>query len=61
MNIGEQIKSFENKRAALAALLEEVMTKAAEEEPHTGCGRGRALRQHRSGNPSGGCAPEASA
>ena len=31
MNIGEQIKSFENKRAALAASLEEVMTKAAEE------------------------------
>ncbi|MCM4952665.1 hypothetical protein MMN87_29490, partial [Escherichia coli] len=29
--IGEQIKSFENKRAALAASLEEVMTKAAEE------------------------------
>ncbi len=31
MNTGEQIKSFENKRAALAASLEEVMTKAAEE------------------------------
>lgn len=31
MNIGEQIKSFENKRAALAASLEEIMSKAAEE------------------------------
>ncbi|EMQ8270428.1 phage major capsid protein, partial [Escherichia coli] len=31
MNIGEQIKSFENKRAALAASLEEIMNKAAEE------------------------------
>ncbi|MFQ7893281.1 hypothetical protein ACIMOX_25720, partial [Escherichia coli] len=31
MNIGEQIKSFENKRAAQAASLEEIMTKAAEE------------------------------
>ncbi|EET9615396.1 HK97 family phage prohead protease, partial [Escherichia coli] len=31
MNTGEQIKSFENKRAALAASLEEIMNKAAEE------------------------------
>jgi hypothetical protein len=31
MNIAEQIKSFEAKRAALAASLDEVMSKAAEE------------------------------
>ncbi|HBC1013493.1 TPA: hypothetical protein IGZ65_005293, partial [Escherichia coli] len=31
MNIAEQIKSFENKRAALAASLEAVMMKAADE------------------------------
>ncbi|SQJ21764.1 Predicted phage phi-C31 gp36 major capsid-like protein [Serratia rubidaea] len=31
MNIAEQIKSFENKRAALAASLEDIMSKAAEE------------------------------
>lgn len=31
MNIAEQLKSFENKRAASAARLEEIMTKAAEE------------------------------
>lgn len=31
MNIAEQIKSFENSRAAKAARLEEIMTKAAEE------------------------------
>ncbi|MCY1511624.1 phage major capsid protein, HK97 family [compost metagenome] len=31
MNIAEQIKQFENKRAASAARLEEIMTKAAEE------------------------------
>lgn len=31
MNISEQIKSFEAKRAALAASLDEVMSKAAEE------------------------------
>ena len=31
MNIAEQIKSFENKRAALAASLNDVMSKAADE------------------------------
>lgn len=31
MNIAEQIKSFENKRAALAGLLNEIMSKAADE------------------------------
>ncbi len=60
MNIGEQIKSFENKRAALAASLEEVMTKPQRKGARW-MWRGRALRQHRSGNPSGGCAPEAPA
>jgi hypothetical protein len=31
MNIAEQIKSFENKRAALAGSLSEIMSKAADE------------------------------
>ena len=39
MNIAEQIKSFEAKRAALAASLDEVMSKAAEE------GRTRTLKK----------------